>query len=167
MKITELDQDLQLIVQENAKVYLVKETRIGTITKIKEDLVEVNIGTKKSPENIRFSTSEFCYKLSVEDIVAKSRVQYNERGNYTGLKPRTGVSKHSKVETKVITPVLKTPPLNSTTELIQGFINEKTGKFSKTQKRGYTEIKYSVVKTRVTLDLNDEQIEKLKEMGVL
>ena len=51
-------------------------------------------------------------------------------------------------------------------DLIKGYIRVETGKFSTEPKRGYTEIEYRPVKTKVTVELTTEQIEKLKELGV-
>jgi len=58
--------------------------------------------------------------------------------------------------------VQKSPSL---TEI--GFINEKTGKFSLERKRGYTEIRFDRVKRKVELELDESQVEKLREMGLL
>src|SRR5690606_21776331 len=48
-----------------------------------------------------------------------------------------------------------------------GYINFTTGNFSKESKKGYTKVEYRKVIERVTLELTSEQMEQLRELGIV
>lgn len=48
-----------------------------------------------------------------------------------------------------------------------GYINFTTGNFSKEPKKGYTKVEYRKVIEKVTLELTSEQVEALREMGII
>jgi hypothetical protein len=168
-----LGEELSRLLNEGAKVYLVDNMRIGKVFKVAEQIVRIDAGSKAEPMPIMFEMADFYHSVMNDKIVALSRVSFDEDGKFTGVKPRaTPLPERVTVPSKTVgelnvkintdVSVQKSPSL---TEI--GFINEKTGKFSLERKRGYTEIRFDRVKRKVELELDESQVEKLREMGLL
>lgn len=168
----ELPPDLQLIFNVGAKVYDTKAKRLGTVLsvdRIENDVTEVSIdfGTKAKAEVINYDIETFKTALLADKIVSKSRLSLGKGDGFT-VKPRLGqpapqVPNNSQSQSK-IEPIKATPGVE---KLEKAYINEKTGKFSKTKKKGYVQIEYRKVTRPVTLEVDDEVMEKLKEMGLV
>jgi len=158
----ELSQELEILVNENVKVYLVTESRDGKVVSISDSEIKINLGTKKEPMYVKLTPNEYRKRLNDDTIVHNKRVIYSDRGNFTGVRPREGEI------TEPIPKVTLAPKVTkkAVSDLLRGYINKTSGKFSESKKRGYTEIEYRPVKTMVTIELTTEQIEKLKELGV-
>lgn len=58
-----------------------------------------------------------------------------------------------------------TPESNPSLEI--GYINFSTNNFSAEPKKGYTKVEFRKVVERVTLDLTSEQLEQLRELGIV
>jgi hypothetical protein len=168
-----LGEELNRLLNEGAKVYLVENMRIGRVFKVANEVVRVDAGTKAEPMPIMFEMPDFYHKVINDKIVALSRVSFDEDGKFTGVKPR-----QTPLPQKVAPPSKTVGELNvkintevgvqkKLTQAETGFINEKTGKFSLEKKRGYTEIRFERVKRKVELELDEAQVEKLREMGLL
>lgn len=163
-----LGEELARLVNEGAKVYLVENMRMGKVFKVVEERVRINVGSKAEPMPIAFEMEDFYHKIMNDLIVAQSRVEFDDNGNFVKVKPRaTPMPEKATKVVKELTVGVKVEPKVTTTAMESGYINEKTGKFSLEKKRGYTEIRFERVKKKVELELDEAQIEKLKEMGLL
>jgi hypothetical protein len=164
--------------QEGSKLYLTDIHCFATVAKISEEVITLNTGSKKDPRYNRYETYEFDDKVRKGHIVAKSQVLFDESGNFVGVKDN-----HSNLvidlppELEQNSVIIQPSPeiistalsewVNPSKKLEVGYINEKTGKFSREKKRGYTQIKFTKVKQTITLELDDEKIEELRKLGVL
>jgi len=168
-----LTDEQKLIMTESVKIYLVPEQRMGKVYKVTPEMITLNIGTKKEPQHIKFTPSELESKIYKDEIVLQKRVIWGKNGQYAGVKPLDNPPiKDVYAPVKKAQDIIKknggipdareisTPP-----EV--GYLNLKTKRFSLTPKKGYVRIEYREVKTqRVSLDLTDEQIKLLEEMGI-
>lgn len=156
--------------KEGAKVYLVSEGLIARVIEINKNEVQVKGGSKEYPRELTFSEYEFDEKCRLQEIVAQSQAQFNDNGEYTGIKGQPKKQKKSvqlvKKPKKENKNAINPDSLNKFEPEI-GWINEKTGKFSKEKKRGYTQIKFERIKKKVSLELDDSQLQKLKELGII
>jgi hypothetical protein len=161
---SQLKAELEPLVKVGAKLYLREYNSFGQVTD-SGDEVKINIGTKKEPMPVSYERTQF-FELAVKDrIVARHRCEFNDNGDLVNVKPSNLSFKPPQPPTPSPTLPQVQKPLEG--EFQTGFINEKTGKFSTEPKRGYSEIRFQKVKKEVTLQLSDEQIEQLKELGVL
>jgi hypothetical protein len=160
--------------QEGAKLYLTDIHCFATVAKVSEQVITLNTGTKKEPRYNRYEVYEFDSMVKSSKIVGKSQVLFDEKGNFAGVKDDSSnivVEPDQSVTFPDPTPKQISEALTSYIKPPQDFetayINEKTGKFSREKKRGYTQIKFTKVKQTITLELDDEKIEELKKLGVL
>jgi hypothetical protein len=162
--------------QEGSKLYLTDIHCFATVFKTSQEVITLNTGTKKEPRYNRYETYEFDDKVRRGQIVGKSQVIFDENGKFVGVKEDNGnLAVNPHVEHPVTYPE---PAQKQLTEAVAeytkppqdfevAYINEKTGKFSREKKRGYTQIKFTKVKQTITLELDDEKIEELRKLGVL
>ena len=54
----ELSQELELLVNENVKIYLVSESRDGKVVSVTDSEIKINLGTKKDPMLVKLSPLE-------------------------------------------------------------------------------------------------------------
>lgn len=146
---------------ENAKIYLVNEELMARITEIKEGEVHIKGGGGEYVRNLTFSEFEFDTKCECEEIVSQKDAKFNDNGEFIGIK---GTNPEQAKPAKQ-TPKPSPKPKESEMEI--GWINEKTGKFSREKKRGYTQIRFEKVKKKVELEIDETQLQKLKEMGLV
>lgn len=156
--------------QEGSKLYLTDIHCFATVAKVSEEVITLNTGTKKEPRYNRYEVYEFDSMVSKGKIVGKSQVIFDENGNFAGVKDDNNnlvVEDPRSIEV-FAPPSTETSHVVSKPQLTEvAYINEKTGKFSREKKRGYTQIKFTKVKQTITLELDDEKIEELKKLGVL
>ena len=163
-----LTDEQKLVMKESVKIYLVPEQRMGKVHKATPEMITVNIGTTKEPQYIKFTPSELESKIAKDEVVLQKRVLFGKSGEYAGVKPLDNPS----VVEHIITPVTSQPegedilkPIPTPPEV--GYLNLKTKRFSLTPKDKYVRIEYREVKTqRVSLDLTDEQVKLLEELGI-
>lgn len=176
--ITKLAEDFQKVCQEGAKVYLVKEGRFGTMQGLNEYNISMNVGTKKEPMDYRLTVDEFILALETNKIVPKTRVVMGDNG----IKVLPRDSKYVTVTPSTPTPTVPTPttvqaPISEirasnnvvcdNSDLQVGYLHVRTNKFSKEHKSGYSRILYKFDKQKITIEVTGEQIQKLKDLGVL
>ena len=164
-----LGEELSVLLKEGTKVYLVDRYRLGKVKKVVDQIVRVDVGTKKEPMLMSYEMLDYCADVLIDKIITLNRAQFDDDGNFTGKKPRETPLPAKKTGGKPPVehdqPIQTQPTVNN--DLETGYINEKTGKFSREKKRGYVEIKFQKTKKKVALELDEAQIEKLKEMGLL
>lgn len=164
----EFPEQLEPLLKEGAKVYYLTNNKIAKVERVAEKVITVNAGTKKAPMYLRYEIPEYKQMLINEEIVPMSRCNFDDEGEFNGLKPKDW-GKSAPPQKKPSEPPKKAPESVPATEAEAeyGWINEKTGKFSSEKKRGYTQIKFERVKKKVELELDETQMEKLKELGLL
>lgn len=173
--------ELAPLFKEGAKVYLTEYSRMGKVFKVVEKVVRVNCGTKSEPMPILYEMPDYLRGVLNDTIVHLSRVKFGDEGEFIGVNPRSTpklekVSSSAMVKQAIdLTPaedvIVTDGTVDVNTRITEdkevGFINEKTGKFSKEKKRGYVEIRFERVRKKVELELDESQLEKLKEMGII
>lgn len=163
----DIHPELQVMLKQKAKVYLVKEQRYASVKSVAEEKVTLDIGTAKQPQNIYFEMHEYLYKITNDAIVLKKRAIFDEDGYFVRVEPLSGQQpKEELPEPKQVKAEVK-KEASVDSEFETGWINEKTRKFSDVKKRGYTEIEFRRKKRTVELQLTDDKIEELKRMGIL
>lgn len=173
-----LPPDLKRVAQVNAKIYLKDRKQFGNISYYGDDMVKVNVGTAKEPYYIDYATADFHAKLMSEDVVAKSRVTMKDDDSMrVTIRPRVIMAEPEAPITAFGPPITMDPllfpapqmlkPPQPTRELLTGYIDEKSGKFSPTLQNGMIEIKYHKVTRKVELELDSVQLAKLKELGII
>jgi hypothetical protein len=104
-------------------------------------------------------------------IVSKSRVVIPEGDSgAVRIKPRVLQEQPQSMDPKSFPApqVIHIAPANPVQEeLLTAYIDEKSGKFSKTMQAGMIEIKYKKVTRKVSLELDSAQLQKLKELGII
>lgn len=158
---SQLPEDLQRIIQSGAKIYDTKSKLQGKVVEIEASEVHIKYG--KLPLSV-ICIEEFKDKLLKDEIVSQSRLTMGVGNNFKVLPRVNPPVTPNKPQSQIKTPPAKTPP---GIELATAYINEKTGKFSKTKKKGYVKIEYRKVTQPVTLEVDDEMLEKLKELGLV
>lgn len=172
--------DLARICQSGAKVYFPKTREFGTVTKFMNN-VEVKLDQGRASSSTSFNRDEFLNMLQNDEVVAKSRVSIPEGDSGSvRIKPRPKLVQAGPAATPVIPmqPQSMDPRTMPKLEVIQpappvieatltGYIDEKSGKFSKTMQPGMVEIKYTKVTRKMTLELDSVQLQKLRELGII
>jgi hypothetical protein len=170
----DLPLDLKRICQANAKVYLTDIKQFGVVTSF-SDIVNVKLDQGRASSTQTFSKDEFLDKIANDVIVSKSRVIVPEGDSGSiKIKPRVKASEvpspitmdpkqFPQLQVLTVAPALPVPQ----EKLLTGYIDEKTGKFSKTLQTGFTEIHYKKVTRKVQLELDSVQLQKLKELGII
>ena len=171
----DLPLDLKRICQANAKVYFTDRKQFGTVTMF-ADTVNVKMDQGKSSSTESFSRQDFIDKITNDMIVSKSRVVIPE-GDSGSVKIRPRIIKSEpefqSMDPKQFAPLSRQTsplPLNLTMPeptLLKAYIDEKTGKFSRTLQAGMIEIEYRKVTRKVHLELDSAQLQKLKELGII
>lgn len=160
----QIKEELSPLANIGAKLYLREYNSFGIVTD-SADEVKINIGTKNEPMPVAYERNQF-FELALKDrIVARHRCVFSDDGRLTDVKPlKTALSS---VQAPTPSPTIPQVQKPLEGEFETGYINEKTGKYSKEPKRGYSEIRFQKVKKRLSLDLDESQIEKLKELGII
>lgn len=163
--------DLARICQPGAKVYFSKRKEFGTVSKF-IDTVDVRLDQGKASSSVTFGRDEFLSMLQSDEVVAKSRVIIPEDDNKPiRIKPRLAVASDnvSPIKPAITAPTLVRPIAEEPNKetLLTGYIDEKTGKFSKTLQPGMTEVYYKKVTKKMTLELDSVQLQKLRDMGII
>lgn len=165
----DLPLDLKRICQPNAKVYMTDTKQFGTVTAF-ADIVTVKLDQGKASKAETYSRLDFIDKITNDLIVSKSRVVIpdGDTGNVR-VKPRVIAQEIQTMDPKSFPApqiVLTSPPIVQD-KLLVGYIDEKTGKFSKTLQTGLIEIHYKKVTRKVQLELDSVQLQKLRELGII
>lgn len=168
--------DLQRILNVNAKVYNTESKRQGKVILVTDELVTVDYGSKVKPDTFEYDIDEFKALLLEDIIVANSRLGIDKRDNYF-VKPRPNSIQvpervlYTSSETITAETPKVTQSVNSSTspevELSEGYINFSTGKFSDKHQKGFTKVLYKKVIEKVTLEVDSEMMERLKELGLV
>ena len=159
-----LPADLQRILTVGAKVYDTQGKRQGKVYSVNDLEVMIDYGKGQSQA---YEMGDFSKLLLEDSIVANSRITIGN-GDKLVIKPRV-------TETYESTPPVrmsgKTPNIQSTprpeTKLEIAYINEKTGRFSTEPKKGYVKIEYRKAVEKITVEVDSEMLEKLKELGLV
>lgn len=172
--------DLARVCQSGAKVYLTKSKEFGTVTKFMDN-VEVKLDQGRASATTSFPKQQFLDMLLSDEVVAKSRVSIPEGDSGSvRIKPRPKLVQAGPAATPVVPmkpqsmdpksmpklEVIHPAPANPE-PMLTGYIDEKTGKFSKTLQPGFVEIQYRRVTKKMTLELDSVQLQKLKELGII
>lgn len=156
---TNLPEDLQRILNVGAKVYNTKTKKQGKVIEV-EDEVVVDYGNSAKSETEEYLLSDFKAMLLADTVVANYRLTIGS-GDSFKVRPREGKAKPA-------TPPKPQPKQSKPQPNLEtGYINFKTGKFSTESKRGYTKVEYRKATQKVTLEIDDEALAKLKEMGLV
>lgn len=178
-----LPLDLKRVAQVNAKVYITNSRQFGNVDYYGADIVKINIGTSKVPSYIDMTQDEFHSKLLDDLIVAKARVKMSDdEASRVSIKPRVIMEEPPQTSldgssiTKSDDPVVITRLFDNKAsiqkpevkqELLTGYIDERTGKFSSSLQTGMIEIHYYKVTRKVELELDSVQLAKLRELGII
>lgn len=169
MDLSDLDIDLQRVVQEGAKVYNAPKDKQGKVIIVTESQVNIQY-TDKSIDV--FDLPEFKNLLKEDKIVSSSRLTMGS-GNKFKVRPRVGKvgldqslnPKPSPKPVQPVHPVTRQEP--KIAEYKIGYLKEKTGRFSKTPKEGYTKIEYKECTETITLQVTEAELNKLRELGLI
>jgi hypothetical protein len=165
--------DLARVCQPGAKVYFPKLKQFGVVTKFM-DTVDIKLDQGKQSSSTSYQRDEFLEMLQTDQVIAKSRVVFPEDENKPIIiKPRPKAAQQAQtMNPKELAPqpqiIVPAPaPLPVQEKLLTGYIDEKTGKFSKTLQPGLIEIQYKKVTRKMELELDSVQLQKLKELGII
>jgi len=181
-----LEPDLLRIFNPGAKIYDTQTKRQGKVYSANDVEVMIDYGKGKCST---YNRDEFTQLLTSDVIVANSRVTLGN-GESFKIKPRESLHMDIKVpiSENLIKPVLglrdangnevkldmngnvdisaKTNPKHQS-PLEIGYINFTTGRFSAEPKKGYTKVEFRKATEKVTLEVDSEMMDKLREMGLL
>lgn len=157
-----LDEDLQRIFTVGAKVYHAQTKKQGRVIAKTESEVTVDFG--KGSVNM-YGFEEFADLLENDIIVSNSRLVMGRNDSFD-IRPRKGTAPQVvEVTQPVKTP---TPPvITPTISLEVGYINFSTGRFSSEPKKGYTKVEYKKAVEKVTVEVDSEMMERLRELGLV
>lgn len=170
-----LDEDLQRILNVGAKIYHTHSKHQGKVLDVRPDEVTVEY---LNSTVIKYPHAEFCELLTSDVIVANHRLTMGA-GNQFKIMPRAGKQLSALDELKearkevqaeirsMPKPVSSAPSPAKPADLQTGYINFTTGRYSDQPKKGYTKIEYRKAVEKVTLEVDSDMIEKLREMGLL
>jgi hypothetical protein len=173
-----LDPDLLRIFNPGAKIYDTKGKRQGKVYSANDLDVMIDYGKGKYDT---YTRDEFTQLLTSDVIVANSRVTLGN-GESFKIKPREishvdrinaigqsllDKTKEFREQATKPQPDLKEPCLTNRQPAEIGYINFPTGRFSVEPKKGYTKVEYRKAVEKVTLEVDSEMMEKLREMGLL
>lgn len=168
----DLPLDLKRICQPNAKVYMTDTKQFGTVTAF-ADTVTVKLDQGKASKAETYSRLDFIDKITNDIIVSKSRVVIpdGDTGNVR-VKPRVIAQEPLTMDPLVSRSSEPAHLVRAVTPVVQelllvGYIDEKTGKFSKTLQTGMIQIEYRKITRKVQLELDSVQLQKLKELGII
>lgn len=166
-----LDTDLQRILNVGAKIYHTGTKKQGKV--YSNNGIDIIVDYGKGNKYETYSIEDFSDLLISDTIVANSRVTLagGDKEEFR-IKPREALHDGVKVNISdnlprdITTPTVKTTP-SPVEKLTEGYINFTTQKFSAEPKKGYTKVEYKKSTEKITLELTSEQIEKLREMGLV
>lgn len=162
-----LDTDLQRILNVGAKVYDTASKKQGKVIDVSNDNVCVDYGNSAASDVVDYGREDFEKALVDDKIVANYRLTMGPSNNFKVI-PRTGPVDPISGKSKPAKPKPKTSQSKPAGPKLEvGYVNFKSGRFSKTSKKGYTKIEYRKAVQKVELELDDEQLKKLKEMGLI
>lgn len=166
-----LDTDLQRILNVGAKIYHTLTKKQGKV--YSNNGIDIIVDYGKGNRYETYSIEDFSDLLISDTIVANSRVTLagGDKEEFR-IKPREAL--HDGVKVSISdnlprpesTPTVKTTP-SPVEKLTEGYINFTTQKFSTEPKKGYTKVEFKKSTEKITLELTSEQIEKLREMGLV
>ena len=178
-----LDPDLLRIFNPGAKIYCTGTKRQGKVYSANDLDVMIDYGKGKYST---YTRDEFTQLLTSDGIVANSRVTLGN-GESFKIKPREIQPETVTISGK-FTP---SPYSNSSSKIVDingnevkldisgnvdvsekssleiGYINFTTDRFSSEPKKGYTKVEYRKAVEKVTLEVDSEMMDKLREMGLL
>ena len=157
-----LDEDLQRILTIGAKIYNTKSKRQGKVV----DSIggQFHMDYNGTGTEI-YSIEEFSKMLVSDEIVSNSRLTMGSGSNFKVLPRIAGTTGTTVTAPKI--PSASNIPIAKSTEFEVGYIKVETGRFSKEPKKGYIKVEYRKAIETVTLELTSEQLEQLKEMGIV
>lgn len=175
-----LDTDLQRILNVGAKIYHTSTKKQGKV--YSNNGIDIIVDYGKGNKYETYSIEVFSDLLISDTIVANSRVtlaggdKEEFRIKPREIEPRLVDNSGNPIEVDFaggvkLAPLKSTPTVKTThspvEKLTEGYINFTTQKFSTEPKKGYTKVEYKKSKEKITLELTSEQIEKLREMGLV
>ena len=152
----ELPEDLKLILNVGAKVYEVKGERQGKVVDLGGPVVKIIYSGNDISE---YHIETLKQMLLDDEIVSNSRLTIGS-GNTFKVRPRSNPIVVNK-------PQAKGHQLKPADKLETGYINFKTSRFSEEPKKGYTKIEYQKATEQVTIEVDSEMMDKLRELGLL
>jgi hypothetical protein len=171
-----LDPDLQRILNIGAKVYDTKTSKQGKVIALDKNSIQVDYGHSTRRDIVDYEYAEFCDLLTSDTIVANYRLPLGVNNGFK-INPRVNI------ESITSTVVHKEPvygsPLSNTGFNIQksdlpkqkdleiAYVNFSTGRFSTEPKKGYTKVEYKKATEKVTIEVDSDGLEKLREMGLI
>ena len=172
-----LDVDLQRILNIGAKVYDVNTKKQGKVIDSDRSSVQVDYGSSVRRDIVDYEYEEFCALLVSDQIVANYRLTMGVNDGFK-INPRTihetGIPCTTNQSDAVTFGMLsKTtskesqPPSVTLPTLDVGYVNFTTGRFSTEPKKGYTKVEYKRAVEKVTIEVDSEMMDKLREMGVI
>ena len=167
----ELDSDLQRILNVGAKIYHTLSKKQGKV--YSNNGIDIIVDYGKGNKYETYSIEDFSDLLISDTIVANSRVTLagGDKEEFR-IKPREALHDGVKVNISenlprdLITPTVKTTP-SPAENLTEGYINFTTQKFSTEPKKGYTKVVYKKAVEKITVEVDSEMLEKLKELGLV
>lgn len=160
----EFPEDLQRILNIGAKVYNTKTKRQGKVVDNNGVNVTIDYGNSAKSEIAMHGLEEFKQMLLDDEVVSNSRLT---RGSGSSFKVKPRIQSFGPKTWKGETPNVQSIPKPKGSKLETGYVNFKTGRFSKESKKGYTKIEYKKSTQKVTLEVDDDTLSKLKEMGLV
>lgn len=159
-----LPEDLQRILNIGAKVYNTQAKKQGKVVDTKPNLeIAVDYGNSVRSELMIYDIDVFKKMLLNDEIVSNSRLTMGS-GDSFKVHPRVHTPKPPNSPAKVA-PQPHKPSTPSNLKI--GYVNFKAGRFSEEQKRGYTKIEYKKSTQKVEIEVNEDQLRKLREMGLI
>ena len=162
-----LDVDLQRILNIGAKVYDVNTKKQGKVIDSDRSSVQVDYGSSVRRDIVDYEYEEFCALLVSDQIVANYRLTM---GVNDGFKINPRQESQAQSNTVVVPPSVNIP-MTAPSVIGQvyeiAYSNFTTGRFSTEPKKGYTKVEYKRAVEKVTIEVDSEMMDKLREMGVI
>lgn len=172
-----LDEDLQRILNVGAKIYNTATKKQGKVYSNDEVEIMVNYGRGESEV---YPIEDFKDLLISDTIVSFSRITLGSGESESfKVKPREQISTPENIgrfsstnkQIQTLPRSELTPPVKTQTSpveiLTEGYINFKTNQFSESAKKGYTKVEYKKIVEKVTVEVDSEMLEKLRELGLV
>ena len=169
-----LDSDLARILNVGAKVYCTETKRQGKV--YSNNQIDIIVDYAKGKYET-YKIDAFTALLTSDTIVSYSRITQGSGDDFK-IKPREK-SDVVIMEGK-FTPSPKAfsdldkaqsldwPEVRSKQEPLEvAYINFPTGRFSKEPKKGYTKVEYRKSVEKVTIEVDSEMLQRLRDLGLL
>lgn len=182
----ELDTDLQRILNVGAKIYHTLSKKQGKV--YSNNGIDIIVDYGKGNKYETYSIEDFSDLLISDTIVANSRVTLagGDKEEFR-IKPReistlnraldvilgSESIRESESEPNIQRPLQSEstlavkPTVEPVEKLTEGYINFTTQKFSTEPKKGYTKVVYKKAVEKITVEVDSEMLEKLREMGLV